>query len=210
MRTAIEREFPGDAILGEEFGLQRGLGGRTWIIDPIDRTESYIAGGDSWGLHIALQAHDQIVVAALTRPTANSIWLAVAGGGAFVGNIEIAPREGRRLWVSSQSDVGQARVGGDIPPDSKALDVLKRSCVYDADEPCVVGAVAQGRLDACLDEGGKPWDLAPGILIVTEAGGRFVDRSGGMSAETQWGLYANPYLSAELQDLLRGTIESGT
>ena len=54
MRDVLEREFPQDGILGEEYGAREGSSGLTWVLDPIDGTRGFISGTPTWGVLIAL------------------------------------------------------------------------------------------------------------------------------------------------------------
>src|SRR5262249_56801281 len=54
MRTLIREKFPAHGIIGEEFGAERSGAEFGWMLDPIDRTESFISGLTAWGTLIAL------------------------------------------------------------------------------------------------------------------------------------------------------------
>lgn len=199
--ATLKHERPADALCGEEFG-EVGISQRRWIIDPIDGTTWFINGEENWGTHIALEVEGEVVVSVFTRPTARTRWWALKDSGAYRSS-SADPLSGvNRLHVSTSSDVGNARVGGYIPPHSPSLAALHDECTYVEDELSVVGAVAEGRLDACLDEGGRPWDLAPGVLIVREAGGTYNDPAGATSVENRWGLYSNTNIQAPMFKLL--------
>src|SRR5215472_16856348 len=59
IRAQIEREFPADGIVGEEFGERPGTTGFTWVIDPIDGTRSFVVGQPLWGTLIGLEQDGQ-------------------------------------------------------------------------------------------------------------------------------------------------------
>lgn len=71
LRARIQRERPGDAVLGEEFG-NSGAGRRRWVIDAVDGTASFLAGEPEWSTLIALEDSGGIAAAArITRPALN-------------------------------------------------------------------------------------------------------------------------------------------
>ena len=62
IREAIEREFPGDGILGEEGASKTGSSGRRWIVDPIDGTRDFVRGNRFWCVLIALEEAERLAV----------------------------------------------------------------------------------------------------------------------------------------------------
>jgi histidinol-phosphatase len=67
LRTQILRERPGDAVLGEEFGIS-GAGRRRWIIDAVDGTASFLAGEPEWSTLIALEEHGCVTLGLESPP----------------------------------------------------------------------------------------------------------------------------------------------
>ena len=61
MRAILARERPEDAILGEEYGVQPGRSGLTWVLDPIDGTRAYLCGAPTWGVLIGLSDADAVL-----------------------------------------------------------------------------------------------------------------------------------------------------
>src|SRR5271156_3453166 len=117
LRELLARERPGDAVIGEEFGGapeagvdaggQRATsgsdrGGRTWVIDPIDGTKSYVRGMDTWSTLIALMVDGVVVVGVVSMPALGKRWWAVRGGGAFA--------DGRQIHVSAIRELSDAQL----------------------------------------------------------------------------------------------------
>jgi hypothetical protein len=73
---------PDDAVLSEEAGAL-GAGRRRWLLDPIDGTEGFRAGGPVWDNHIALEVDGQLTVGIDTRPTQGRALVGVHGQGAY-------------------------------------------------------------------------------------------------------------------------------
>ncbi|MEU4982755.1 inositol monophosphatase family protein [Streptomyces sp. NPDC021969] len=197
----LRRTRPKDGILTEESGTCAS-GRRRWILDPIDGTVPFLAGENDWGTHIALETDGRLQVAVLNRPSLERRWWAVRGAGAHTGPDTAAPLTGRRVTVTAPMDPATARVGGFVPPpQSPAAAAIARYARW-VPEPSPVIALLEGRLDAVLDEGGNAWDMAPGALLVAEAGGRFTDPLGGGRLDLRWGLYGAAPVHTALRAVL--------
>jgi len=203
--AVLASERPGDAVLAEESGGQQGNGsGRRWIIDPLDMTDAFLAHDPGWGFHLALEVDDRIDLAVITRPVLGLRWWAERGAGAYRSAADAPLDRSNRLAVSDQQALESARVGGFAPPASTSRQRLSGAATWIDDESCIVGALAEGRLDAFVDDGGKPWDQAPATLIVEEAGGSFFDPEGGRRIDRGWVAYSNGHLDPALRTLLLG------
>jgi histidinol-phosphatase len=187
---------PHDAVLGEEGGA-RGSSRRCWIIDPIDGTSFFAAGQPTWGTHVALEQDGELVLGLITRPVRGEQWWAWRGGGAYRGALgSNMPEE--RLRVSDVTDAARARVMRWGRDDALCGPLLvKRGRWVDAALDGYLD-VANGRIDALIDSDGMAWDLGPAVLIVEEAGGRFVDRDGGRRLDRIGGWFTNGRLHAAL------------
>ena len=174
----IRLAFPGHAILAEESGAQKGEGGR-WIVDPLDGTRGFTRGGSFWGPMVALEVDGDVVAGAVGLPALGETYFAGRGLGAF--------RDGERLAVSKVSEWSEATLSiGEL----KALQAGSRAAglralVAGAASTRCYGDVAgclqllNGRAEAWLEAGVRPWDLAALKVLVEEAGGRFTDFDGG-------------------------------
>jgi histidinol-phosphatase len=171
------RQRPQDAVLSEESGASGG-GVRRWILDPIDGTWWFAHGKPSWGTHIALEVDGELTLGIVTRPLQNLCWWAAAGRGAYQD--ELGSCAGAtRLHVRPQGPVADARVMVWANGETELCRRLKADKRWV--EPSIDGPidVASGRLDALVDELSQIWDIAPGVILVREAGGCYVDREGG-------------------------------
>jgi len=79
-REWIERRFPADGILGEEFGLARPDAPRRWIMDPIDGTASFVRGVPLWGTLVAVAEGENVLAGVAYFPFARSEIVAAAAG----------------------------------------------------------------------------------------------------------------------------------
>ncbi len=177
-RERIDAERPGHAIIGEEFGAVGDPGATwRWVIDPIDGTRSFVRGNETWATLIALQRDRESVVAVASAPAMRLRFHAIRGGGSFLN--------GRPIHVSRISNIAEALIthtairGFVITNQADRLVALAGRC-WDARG---VGnsmshlAVARGSADIGWTSRANLWDYAALSLVVTEAGGRFTDRS---------------------------------
>ncbi len=168
---------PHDAIVTEESGASGAPeAARRWIIDPLDMTHLFIAGERGWATHIALEREGAVEIAVITRPTVHQRWWAHRGHGSFRSDGRAPMATSTRLRDSTTAALHEARVSGFAPADSRARITLSERAHWQSEELCIIGALAEGRLDVVVDDGGKVWDQAPEVLIVEEAGGTFCDR----------------------------------
>ena len=186
----IRAAFPDHAILGEEGG-ERGTGTTRWIVDPIDGTRGFARGGIMWGPMIALEDRGELVVAAMALPAQGITYWAAKGEGAY--------RDGTRLQVSGVADLADATLSlGELRrmvQRQGIVDLMGRAAstrCYGDLAGCAL--VLDGKAEAWIEGGVKPWDLAAPALLVAEAGGRFTDWQGGPSFEAGYGIASNGVL----------------
>ncbi|MBV9952787.1 MAG: glucose-1-phosphate thymidylyltransferase [Acidimicrobiia bacterium] len=186
----LAAERPGDQVLSEERGVVGGAGSRRWLLDPIDGTSYFLDGSGAWGSHIALEVDGEIVVGLISRPTLGRSWWAAQGAGTWTS-------EGERLAVTTTASLDGARLAGYVRPGSRwRAAVAQRAMWLHSASPIL--DLIEGRLDAILSEGGYPWDHAPAVVLIREAGGRFTDLEGGDRIDLRGGLYSNGRLDEEI------------
>jgi histidinol-phosphatase len=192
LRERLAQARPDDAILGEEFGSTGpGVGGRTWILDPIDGTKSYVRGMPTWSTLIALQVGDAISVSVVSMPELPRRWWARRGAGAFA--------DGRPMRVSCIANLADAQLAWSGIEDWNAVGRL--DAIITLALACwrtrAIGdtwqymLVADGVAEIALDPAVKLWDLAAPKLIIEEAGGRFTDLSGADTGDGGSGIATN-------------------
>ena len=183
----IGREFPGAAIVAEESGTRGATSGAPgdglrWFVDPLDGTTNYAHGVPHFAVNVAVADSRGLAAGATLDPLREEMWLAGRGAGAWLG--------GDRLRVSDTGDLKRALLCTgfpyDIQEDPDPLLRLFRAYIQRARAVRRFGAaaldlayVAAGRFDGFWEAKLKPWDVAPGILLVQEAGGVVTDFRGG-------------------------------
>jgi histidinol-phosphatase len=203
LRQLIAEQRPNDGVLGEELG-QTGSLERRWVLDPIDGTRNFMEHRPLWGTHVALEVAGEIVVGVITRPVLGSSWWARRGGGAHRSDGPPSAGE-RRLSVSSVGSLQRGRVSLWMYDPNPALEqrvAQHCQCV----EPSLDSLLrlAEGHLEALVDSSGRPWDVAPAVVLIEEAGGRFSDHEGGQRLDLGGGRFSNGHVHTELELLLHG------
>lgn len=204
----LRQQRPDDAILGEEFGQQGGSGlgtqgasRRRWILDPIDGTANYVSGKPQWGTHVALERDGEIVLGVITRPAIGQRWWATRGGGAHRLD-EGSPGDVKPLRVSTNDRLAESRIA--VWADASS-DIAHRVRAHALCAPCDLDAIlelAEGRFEAVIDPTGKPWDHAPAVVLVEEAGGRFSDNRSGHRHDVGEGRFSNGAIHEALVRIL--------
>ncbi|WP_420639422.1 inositol monophosphatase family protein [Candidatus Poriferisocius sp.] len=198
LREELATRFPDDAIVGEEFADQQGSSDRTWIIDPIDGTRSFVRGVPLYTTLLAMfDGHGPAAGVVAVPGLDEAVW-AGRQRGCF--------HNGRRCRVSTQSDLGRSYVsasGFEWWPDG-AFDRVRhrepRMRTWGDGYGYVL--VATGRVEAMVDPGLNLWDIAPMLVVIPEAGGRITTWSGGTDAGAGDWLATNGALHSELLSLL--------
>lgn len=205
--TILREHRPGYGILAEE-GSGSAVTGMRWIVDPLDGTVNYVHSIPQIGVSIALFDGAEPLVAVTIDALRDEEFIAEAGGGATLN--------GERLQVSAVPKLARAVVATGFPYDhdvraAELVRILGRvlpringlrrlgSAVLD------MAWVAAGRFDAYWESGLAPWDMAAGILLVREAGGRVTNMAGDpLVPEAEVVVASNGRLHEELRSLVAG------
>jgi histidinol phosphatase-like enzyme (inositol monophosphatase family) len=202
-REWIGRHFPGDGVLGEEFGEERPEARRRWIMDPIDGTKSFVRGVPLWGTLVAVAEGDTVLAGAAYFPPVGELLAAAPGEGCWWN--------GARCRVSDVARVEQATV---LTTDERFRGQTERAAGWRwlAARAAVSRTwgdcygyllVATGRAEVMVDAVMSPWDSAALQPIVVEAGGAFTDWDGVESAFAGSAVATNARLATEARGLLR-------
>ena len=176
----LRRAYPSHAILAEESG-QMGKGPLTWVIDPLDGTHNYLRGIPHFSVSIAMLEKGEPVYGVVFDPLRGELFTASKGDGAYLND--------RRIRVSRRENLGGAMIATGYPYRQRqhleAQLNMTRVLLGQAEDIRRSGSaaldlsyVAAGRYDGYFEIGLKPWDMAAGVLLVREAGGRYGDFAG--------------------------------
>lgn len=185
--AALRGRFPDHCIHAEESaGREIPACEWLWLIDPVDGTTNFAHGLPVFAVNLALARHGAPVLAVTHDPSAGRTYWAEQGGGAWVR----AAGQDQRLHVSSVNDLASALLstgfianrvlGADRNrAEFSALDLKSQAVRRFGSAAVIMAWVAAGHLEAYWEAGLKPWDLAAGWLLITEAGGRVTDYDDG-------------------------------
>ncbi|MEE2768823.1 MAG: inositol monophosphatase family protein [Actinomycetota bacterium] len=199
LRDLISSSYPDDAIVGEEADDTPGSSGRTWILDPIDGTQSFVHGVPLYATLIALADEHGPAIGVLNLPALNECVWAGRGQGCLAN--------GQPAKVSTRRDLSGACVvtsGVDYWPSTSPLDQLVEhgAIIRTWGDAYGYALVATGRADAMVDPVVSQWDVAPMLTILPEAGGVFTDFTGNITDRGGTALASNPNLQPLLLELL--------
>ncbi len=201
IRAIIKQHYPTHSILGEEEGATEGDPDFRWIIDPLDGTKSFVRGVPLYGTLVGLEIEGQVKVGAVYMPALGEMISAATGMGCYWN--------GRKAEVSNTSKLENATL---LTTSSESC--RKRGGAYDK----LVGKtqltrgwgdcygyllVATGRAEVMLDAGMNPWDCAPIVPILNEAGGIFSDWGGTTTIYGRDGVGTNGVLHEQVLEILR-------
>ncbi len=179
----IRERYPEHAILAEESaGAGIPAAEWMWVIDPVDGTTNFAHGLPLFCVNIALTHHGRPVIGVTCEPCAGRVYWAETGGGAW---LRTAAGD-TPLHVSAAPDIAHALLSTgfahgrrDSTPatlaEFAALDGTAHAVRRLGSAALALAWVAAGRLDGYWEAELKPWDAAPGALIIAEAGGRVTD-----------------------------------
>lgn len=178
----LHRAAPDVGFLGEESGEHAEEAPSRWVVDPLDGTTNFVHGLPLFGVSIALEHHGTIVVGVIYDPMRRELFVATRGHGAFLNRHPIRVSPTRRLSHSLLSTGFSFHSLTHTQPYLRWFQTLQqRSHGVRRIGTTVLSlaAVAAGRLDGFYERDLWPWDIAAGMLLVQEAGGRVSNVRGG-------------------------------
>lgn len=172
----ICKEFPDHAILGEEGGEGSDGEGYEWILDPIDGTVNLFYGIPHFCISIACRYHGDIQAGVIWDPSRKECFHAIHGGGAYLNDKQIHVSKRKHLneaILALGFSKGKETVAKCLElyqfygPRSRKLRAMGSAALD-------MAYIAAGRMEAYIEQGIKIWDIAAGMLILQEAGGKIV------------------------------------
>jgi inositol-phosphate phosphatase / L-galactose 1-phosphate phosphatase / histidinol-phosphatase len=179
IRRILDAECPRDAIIGEEYGEKPGSSGRSWIIDPIDGTVSFMAGRPIFGTLIALLEDGWPVLGVIDQCINNERWIGATGYPTTLNGAAVSTRSCAALSEASLATSGPqyfSQHDGDHFMELAAKTAHKRM-LFGGD--CYNYALlASGHIDIVVEADLKLHDFAALVPVITGSGGMMSDWSG--------------------------------
>ena len=183
-RAVIAERFPSHDVLAEELSSgpeERSASTHRWVFDPIDGTTNYAHGLPIYCSSLALEINGRPEAAAIYDPTRRELFTAERGEGAYLN--------GSRIGVSATVDLIDSLLVTGFPYDvhQQSTDLVGLFGAFLGQARAVrrLGSaaldlcyVAAGRFEGFWEQHLKPWDVAAGALVVTEAGGQVTGMDG--------------------------------
>jgi len=168
-------------IAEEDTSTKRGAK-YNWVIDPLDGTTNYIHGLPPYAISVALMADDEIILGVVYEMALKECFYAWKGGQAYLN--------GKEIHVSKTDKVSDSLIATGFPyTDFAHLSYFMETVRFFIENShglrrlgsaaTDIAYVACGRFEAFYEYGLSPWDVAAGILIVKQAGGKVSDFKGG-------------------------------
>ena len=176
IREYLEKLYPDDGIVGEEYGKKEGSSDFTWIIDPIDGTKAFISGIPTWGILLSLVRNNEPVIGVIYQPfTGELFW---GGFGQSFKQMKLKKGNPQTLNVRKCEDISNAIVATSSPIISSQLfqiglaKIMKLSKLDRYGLDCYAYAMlADGNIDAVIEFGLQEYDVRAPEAIVLSAGG---------------------------------------
>ncbi|MDT8367989.1 MAG: histidinol-phosphatase [Longimicrobiales bacterium] len=206
LRSRITEAFPGDGILGEEFGETDPDAAVRWIVDPIDGTRSFVHGVPLYGVLIGIEIEGEPVVGVAHFPALAETVVAGRGFGARLNGNPCAVSATTRLAdaLLLTTDAGEVTTG-DFAERWRALARATGLARTWGDAYGHI-LVATGRADVMVDPELSAWDAAPLLTIVTEAGGRFTSLEGEPTIHGASGVSTNGALHDAVLEIVQAGV----
>jgi myo-inositol-1(or 4)-monophosphatase len=210
-RFLVERlhaVLPEAGILAEEGSGSDGNSGLRWVVDPLDGTTNFAHGYPVFSVSIALERDGAIVLGVVLDPMRNECFSALRGSASCLN--------GKTIQVSATPDLDTALLVTGFPYDVRTTErdnltqfrrFLKTAQAIRRGGSAALDLcyVAAGRFDGFWEESLSPWDMAAGVLIVQEAGGRVTGYLGGApDIESGNILATNGRIHDAMQSILAG------
>jgi len=183
-RLVVERlraHFPAHSIVAEEGGGHDGTSEYRWYVDPLDGTTNFAHGYPVYNVTLALEHAGDLIAGVIFDPSRQEMFTTERGAGSFLN--------GAPIQVSRAKRIQESLVATGFPSRKRHLNVnvhfyyqlamLSHGVRRAGSAAIDLAYVACGRYDAFWEFGLNPWDMAAGILLVNEAGGKCSDMKGG-------------------------------
>lgn len=171
--TTIKNEFPEHMVLSEESWVEDSENSEyKWVIDPLDGTGNFAHGNPNYSISIALVRDNEPVVGLVYQPETDEVFSAIKGRGATA--------DGHQISVSGSDTIDESMMLSGYDPDGDfTTEFYQKTQGVRAIGSAALNMcyLATGAADAMWEYDTYPWDVAAGMLILKEAGGKITNPS---------------------------------
>lgn len=170
------KRFPGHTILGEEGSAKPTNSEFEWVVDPIDGTVNYYYGIPHYCISIALRQKQQILIGVIYDPMRDELWQVERGGKSYL-NERVIESSNRTDLAECVVSVGMAKTLSEVEVALQIFQTMisrARKCRMMGSAALDLAYVATGRYDAYIERSVNWWDIAAGVLLVQQAGGKLL------------------------------------
>lgn len=179
MRRILKAEAPRDTVIGEEFGAEAGTSGRSWVLDPIDGTTSFLAGRPIFGTLISLVVEGWPVLGVIDQPILKERWVGATGMPTTLNGKPVRTRA-----CATLGDATLATTGPHYFDDHEGQHFMALAARTDHKRMIMGGdcynyaLLASGHIDIVCEANLKLHDWAALAPIIEGAGGSLSDWNG--------------------------------
>ena len=201
----IRKTYPTHSLLTEESGYHAGNPDWLWIIDSLDGTGNFANGNPFFSVCLALMYQGTLSLGTIYAPAINEFYLAERGGGSYLNQTRIHVSTIRTLKTSylyycEGGNIDRSRTGALLNALYPAVTDIRKL----GSAGLETAWVAAGRGEAYFTTKIEPWDVAPGVLLISEAGGQVTDFTGGeWKPERGDFIFSNGKVHSDILKLLR-------
>jgi|TARA_B110000914_G_scaffold206992_1_gene203306 myo-inositol-1(or 4)-monophosphatase len=209
----LRSETPDYGIIGEEGTNIPGE--KVWIVDPLDGTTNFSHSYPFCGPSIGLCEGNTVLVGVLANPLSNELFFASKNQGSYMNDL-YNKGEPTKLQVTKTSELHKSLFSTGFPHNKESQrfkDMIKRFIRLEYESHSIrktgsaalsLAYVAAGRIESYVASGQHSWDMAGGILLVEEAGGKITNFEGEpYTMETREWLVTNRAIHDKMVELLK-------
>ena len=175
----IQTAYPSHSLLTEESGSIKGDADWLWIVDSLDGTGNFANSNPMFAVCIALMHKDRLYLGSVYAPAIDEFYFALKGGGAYLNGKKIAVStvsepEGSYFLYCEGGSKDRKRTGSTLDKVYPCVKDIRKLGSAGLETAWVAAASVEAYYTTDID----PWDVAAGVLLVEEAGGKVTDFSG--------------------------------
>lgn len=204
----LHRAYPDFGFLGEEHGRRRTASAYRWLVDPLDGTTNFVHGVPCFGVSIGLEHNGTLIAGVIFDPIRQQLFTAARGHGTFLNGKRLHVSRHRTLASSLLSTGFSANFRRHPQPYVRwfhTLESRSQAVRRIGSTALSLAYIAAGWLDGFYERELWPWDIAAGLLLVEEAGGRVTNFQGNSVVLAEGRMVAsNGWIHREMLRVIQG------